>query len=39
MDTTLPIIIRFAGQEYGIISVFSGIVLTLIAPFLIMLIL
>lgn len=39
MDTTLPIIIRFAGQEYGMISVFSGIVLTLIAPFLIMLIL
>ncbi len=39
MDTSLPIIIRFTGQEYGIISVFSGVVLTLVAPFLITLIL
>ncbi len=39
MDTTLPIIIRFAGQEYGIISLFSGIVLTLTVPILIRLIL
>lgn len=35
MDTTLPVIIRFTGNEYGIISIFSGIVLTLAAPFLI----
>ncbi|RPH51203.1 MAG: lysine exporter LysO family protein [Desulfobacteraceae bacterium] len=35
MDTTLPVIIRFTGKEYGIISIFSGIVLTLVAPFLI----
>ncbi len=35
MDTTLPVIIRFTGKEYGIISIFSGIVLTLAAPFLI----
>ncbi|MBU2621689.1 MAG: lysine exporter LysO family protein, partial [Proteobacteria bacterium] len=34
-DTTLPVIIRFTGKEYGIISIFSGIVLTLVAPFLI----
>ncbi len=35
MDTTLPIIVRFTGKEYGLISVFSGVVLTLLAPFLI----
>jgi len=35
MDTTLPVIIRFTGKEYGIISIFSGIVLTLAAPLLI----
>lgn len=39
MDTTLPLIIKFTGKEYGIISIFSGIVLTLIAPFLITMIL
>ena len=39
MDTTLPVIIEFTGKEYGIISIFSGIVLTLTAPFLITLIL
>jgi len=39
MDTTLPVIIEFTGKEYGIISIFSGIVLTFTAPFLITLIL
>lgn len=33
MDTTLPIIIKFSGKEYGIISIFSGIVLTILVPF------
>jgi len=33
MDTTLPIIIKFVGKEYAIISVFSGIVLTMLVPF------
>jgi uncharacterized membrane protein YbjE (DUF340 family) len=35
MDTSLPVIIRFTGNEYGVISIFSGIVLTIAAPFLI----
>ncbi len=37
MDTTLPIITRFTGKEYAMISVFSGIVLTVAAPFFIVL--
>jgi len=39
MDTTLPVITKFAGREYGLIAVFSGIILTILAPFLIILIL
>ncbi|MCR4328121.1 MAG: lysine exporter LysO family protein [Patescibacteria group bacterium] len=39
MDTTLPIITKFAGKEYAIISVFSGIVLTILVPFLVIFIL
>ena len=35
MDTTLPIITKFAGKEYAIISVFSGVVLTILVPFLV----
>jgi uncharacterized membrane protein YbjE (DUF340 family) len=35
MDTTLPIITRFSGKEWSIISVFSGIVLTLLVPVLV----
>ncbi|MEA3318336.1 MAG: lysine exporter LysO family protein [Bacteroidota bacterium] len=35
MDTTLPIITKASGKEYAIISVFSGIVLTIIVPFLV----
>jgi len=39
MDTTLPIITRSVGTEYAAISVFSGLVLTLLVPFLVPLIL
>lgn len=39
MDTTLPVIVKYSGSEFGIIAVFSGIVLTLIVPLLIPLIL
>ncbi|SMO83600.1 Membrane protein of unknown function [Saccharicrinis carchari] len=39
MDTTLPIIVKFTGKEYGIIAIFSGIVLTILVPMLIILIL
>lgn len=35
MDTTLPIITKYVGKEYAIISVFSGIVLTILVPFLV----
>ena len=35
MDTTLPVITKFTGKEYAVISVFSGIVLTILVPFLV----
>ncbi|MDQ7799202.1 MAG: lysine exporter LysO family protein [Candidatus Edwardsbacteria bacterium] len=35
MDTTLPVITRSTGREYAIISVFSGVVLTILVPFLV----
>lgn len=35
MDTTLPIIIRVSGNEYGLMAVFSGVVLTILVPFLV----
>ena len=35
MDTTLPIITRSVGKDYAVISVVSGLVLTLLAPILI----
>ena len=31
-DTTLPIIMKYSGKEYVIISVFNGIILTLLVP-------
>jgi len=39
MDTTLPIITKYIGSDYAIISVFSGVVLTILIPFLITVIL
>jgi uncharacterized membrane protein YbjE (DUF340 family) len=38
MDTTLPIISRSSGKEYAIVSLFHGIVLTILVPFLVLLI-
>lgn len=35
MDTTLPIISKYSGKSYAIIAVFSGIVLTILVPFLV----
>jgi uncharacterized membrane protein YbjE (DUF340 family) len=35
MDTTLPIISQYSGREYAIISLFSGIVLTILVPILV----
>jgi uncharacterized membrane protein YbjE (DUF340 family) len=38
MDTTLPIISRSSGKEYAIVSLFHGIVLTILVPLLVLLI-
>ena len=35
MDTSLPVIIRFTSERYGIIAVFSGMFLTVAVPFLV----
>lgn len=35
MDTTLPVITKYTGKNYALISVFSGTVLTIIVPFLV----
>jgi len=35
MDTTLPIIAKYSGKEWAIISIFSGIILTILVPFLV----
>ncbi len=39
MDTTLPVISKYSGKEYAVVAVFSGIVLTILVPFLVTLIL
>lgn len=35
MDTTLPVITKFSGSETGVLSVFSGVLLTFAVPFII----
>jgi uncharacterized membrane protein YbjE (DUF340 family) len=35
MDTTLPVITKYSGKEYAVISVFSGVILTILVPFLV----
>jgi uncharacterized membrane protein YbjE (DUF340 family) len=35
MDTTLPVIVKFSGKEFGVIAVFSGLILTVLVPFLV----
>ena len=35
MDTTLPVITRYSGKEWSIIAIFSGVVLTILVPFLV----
>ena len=39
MDTTLPIITQASGKEFAIISLFHGIVLSIVVPFIVTLIL
>lgn len=35
MDTCLPVIVRFTGERYGIVSLFNGLVMTMLVPFLV----
>ncbi|WP_291854732.1 lysine exporter LysO family protein [Marinilabilia sp.] len=35
MDTTLPVIVKATGKEYAVVSIFSGIVLSLLVPVLV----
>ncbi|MEI7523577.1 MAG: lysine exporter LysO family protein [Mariniphaga sp.] len=35
MDTTLPVISKYSGKEYTVISLFNGIILTILVPFLV----
>jgi len=35
VDITLPVIIRYSGKEWSFISVFSGVILTILVPFLV----
>lgn len=35
MDTCLPVIMHFTGESYGIISLFNGLVMTIVVPFLV----
>ncbi len=35
MDTTLPVITKVSGNEFGLIALFSGVVLTILVPFLV----
>ncbi|MGM0375251.1 MAG: lysine exporter LysO family protein [Bacteroidota bacterium] len=39
MDTTLPVIVKATGKDYAIISIFSGVVLSVLVPILVPLIL
>ncbi|MFW5890534.1 MAG: lysine exporter LysO family protein, partial [Marinilabiliaceae bacterium] len=39
MDTTLPVIVKATGKDYAIISIFSGVVLSILVPVLVPLIL
>lgn len=35
MDTTLPVIIRYSGKQYTVLSIFSGTVLSILVPVLV----
>ncbi|XPV76332.1 MAG: lysine exporter LysO family protein [Desulfovibrio sp.] len=35
MDTSLPVIVKFTSERYGIVAVFSGMTLTVAVPFLV----
>lgn len=35
MDTTLPVVVKFSGKEYVMISVYNGVVITILVPLLV----
>ena len=35
MDTTLPVIAQYSGKQYVLLSVFNGLILTVLVPFLV----
>jgi uncharacterized membrane protein YbjE (DUF340 family) len=39
MDTTLPVVIKFSGKEMAIISIYSGVVITVLVPLMVTLLL
>jgi len=39
MDTTLPIIVQVSGEEYGVMAIVSGVLLTTAVPVLVTLLL
>ena len=39
MDTTLPVVIKFSGKELAILSIYSGVVITVLVPFMVTLLL
>jgi uncharacterized membrane protein YbjE (DUF340 family) len=39
MDTALPVIVRASGKSYAVVAVFSGMVLTVLVPFIVPLLL
>jgi uncharacterized membrane protein YbjE (DUF340 family) len=39
MDTCLPIVLKCSGKKYALISIFSGMILTILVPFIVSLIL
>ena len=39
MDTTLPVVLKYSGQEWTVVAVFSGLVLSLLVPVLVPLLL
>ena len=39
MDSTLPVVRKFSGKDYALISIYNGTVLTILVPFIVMFIL
>ena len=35
MDTTLPVVVRFSGKAYVMLSIYTGVVITILVPFMV----